>query len=156
MFNDMRRSDRALSQEETEDILATGIYGVLSMVGTNEYGYGIPLSYVYKNNSIYIHTALTGQKLSFLRDNNKVSFNVVTEAVPLPDAFSMRYKSAIVFGKISEIAGEEKLSAIISLVEKYATADIHIIKGKEKSIKEIDRIVVLRLDIEHLTGKARK
>lgn len=156
VFNEMRRSDRALNQQETEDILATGTYGILSIVGTNNYGYGVPLSYIYKDNSLYIHCALEGQKLLCLRNNNKVSFCIVTEANPLQDGFSMKYRSVIVFGKTYEISGDEKVSALIALVEKYASDDNYKVKGREKAVRETDRTVVLKLDVEHITGKARK
>ncbi|MGO9458030.1 MAG: pyridoxamine 5'-phosphate oxidase family protein [Acidimicrobiales bacterium] len=58
MFATMRRKDRQLSNSEAEEVLKSGAYGVLSMVGKNGYGYGIPLNYVYKNNSIFFHRFL--------------------------------------------------------------------------------------------------
>lgn len=156
VFKEMRRNDRELSHQEVKDILAKGTYGVLSMVGTNSYGYGVPLSYVYKDNNIYIHSALEGQKLSFLRNNNKVSFCVVSEAIPLKDAFSMKYSSVIAFGKTCEITGEEKLSALIALIEKFACDEDYTTRGKKYAVEGSDRTVVMRLDIEKITGKARK
>lgn len=155
MFNEMRRKDRGLNRQEVEDILLTGNYGVLSTIGTNNYGYGVPLSYVYVNNSIYFHCALEGQKLSFLRRNDKVSFCIVTEARPLPDAFSMKYKSVIVFGKTSEISGDEKMSALTALIEKYASDDDYRVQGKEYAVQCSGKTAVIRLDVEHVTGKAR-
>ncbi|MDR3588107.1 MAG: pyridoxamine 5'-phosphate oxidase family protein [Negativicutes bacterium] len=156
MFNDVRRQDRMLSEQETADVLMNGGYGVLSMVGTNDYGYGVPLSYVYRDNSIYVHCALEGQKLAFLQNNNKVSFCIVTEASPLPDAFSMKYKSVIAFGKAVDVTGEEKMTALVALIEKYASSDDYIVKGKEYAAQSFDKTAVLRLDIEHVTGKARR
>lgn len=156
MFKEMRRNDRELGHQEAEDILAKGMYGVLSMIGTNDYGYGVPLSYVYKDNKIYLHCALEGQKLSILRNNNKVSFCVVTEATPLKDAFSMKYNSVIVFGKTCEITGEEKLAALIALIEKYACDEDYKIRGEKHAVEGSDRTVVIRLDVEQVTGKARK
>jgi hypothetical protein len=154
MFKKMRRKDRQLTDSETEDLLRTGVYGILSMVGLNGYGYGVPLSYAYTGGSIYCHCALEGQKLDNIRNNEKVSFCVVGEAVPLPEQFSMKYKSAIVFGRVHEVEGEEKLRALIALVEKYSGE--HLENGKEYAARSFDKTRAIRIDIEEITGKARK
>ena len=103
MFQEMRKKDREMSRPEAEDILVQGLYGVLSMNAGDDYAYGVPLSYVYQDNKIYLHCALEGKKLTHLRRQNKVSFCVVLEAEPLPDKFSMKYQSAMAFGKIHEV-----------------------------------------------------
>jgi nitroimidazol reductase NimA-like FMN-containing flavoprotein (pyridoxamine 5'-phosphate oxidase superfamily) len=151
MFKEMRRQDRKLSDAETDEILLNGNYGVLSMIGENGYAYGIPLSYVYSDNSIYLHCAMEGQKLTDIRNNNNVSFCVVGEASPLPDQFSMKYKSAIIFGKAIPIDGEEKLKA---LIEKYSSE--YLDKGKELASSSLHKTIVIRIDIERITGKARR
>lgn len=158
MFQEMRKKDRECSRRETEDILAQGMYGVLSMNGGNDYAYGVPFSYVYLKNSIYLHCALEGKKLTHIRRDNRVSFCVVTGAEPLPDKFSMKYQSAIVFGKIYEVDhDEEKLQGLIALVEKYYHGDQeHIERGKEKAANSLFKTAVLRIDIDHLTGKIRR
>jgi hypothetical protein len=153
MFKEMRREDRKLSKGDTDEILKKGIYGVLSIIGKNGYAYGVPLCYVYIDDGIYIHCALEGKKLIDIRNENRVSFCVVGEANPLPDQFSMKYKSAIVFGKAMEINGEEKWEALIALVEKYSSE--YIEKGKEYAAKSIEKTVVIKIKIESVTGKAR-
>jgi len=154
MFKEVRRQDRKLSDAETDELLLNGNYGVLSMIGENGYAYGVPLSYVYSDNSIYLHCASEGQKLAYIRINNKVSFCVVGEASPLPDQFSMKYESAIIFGKAMEIEGEEKLKALIAFVEKYSSK--YMEKGKELASNSLHKTVVIRIDIESITGKARR
>ena len=63
MFQEMRRQDRGLNRPQAEEILATGWFGVLSMNGGGDYAYGVPFSYVYLQNRIYLHCALQGKKL---------------------------------------------------------------------------------------------
>ena len=155
MFPDMRQQKRQLSRPEAEEILAQGTYGVLSLNGGDGYPYGVPLSYVYLGNSIYLHCALEGRKLSHIRRDPRVSFCVVGEAYPLPDLFSMQYKSAIAFGRASEVAGEEKLPVLLAFLEKYSTAD-YLEKGREYAVNSLEKTMVIRIAIEHLTGKARK
>lgn len=50
-----RRKDRLLDDDECKRILRSGSYGVLSTINENGYPYGVPLSYVYFNDFIYIH-----------------------------------------------------------------------------------------------------
>ncbi|MCL4503193.1 MAG: pyridoxamine 5'-phosphate oxidase family protein [Deltaproteobacteria bacterium] len=156
MFQQMRKKDRELSRPEAEKILANGLYGVLSMGAGDDYGYGVPLSYVYQDDCIYLHCALEGKKLEYLRRNNKVSFCVVGGAEPLPNKYSMKYQSAMAFGKVVEIQNnEEKVNILIDLVEKYYSDPDHIEKGREVAANFASKTMVLRLDIDHLTGKAR-
>lgn len=161
MFQELRRQDRRLNQTETEEILANGRFGVLSMNGGDDYAYGVPFSYVYLQNSIYLHCALEGKKLRHIRRDNRVSFCVVQEAEPIfesPDTFSMKYKSAMVFGKIYEVANDqEKLQGLIALVEKYYRDDPELIeRGRVKAANSLAKTAVLRIDIDHLTGKVRR
>lgn len=155
MFPEMRQQKRQLSRPEAEEILANGLYGVLSMNGGDGYPYGVPLSYVYKGNSIFLHCAREGRKLNHIRQDNRVSFCVVGEAYPLPDKFSMQYKSAMVFGQASEVKDEEKLPVMLAFLEKYSSVE-YLEKGREYAVKSLEKTMVLRIEIGHLTGKARK
>ncbi|MDA8333633.1 MAG: pyridoxamine 5'-phosphate oxidase family protein [Peptococcaceae bacterium] len=157
MAETMRRLDRQMSQAETEDLLRACHYGVLSMNNTDGCPYGVPLSYIYTDGRIYLHCAPEGKKLAHIRHDDKVSFCVVGEAEPLPDKFSMRYTSAIVFGTVSEVdEHREKEKALVALIDKYGTTDEYREKGRVYAAESLRTTVVLRLDIDHLTGKAGK
>ena len=156
MFQEMRRQDRQLTRAETEEILAGGLYGVLSINAGDDYAYGVPFSYVYRANRIYLHCAPEGKKLTLMRRSNQVSFCVVLEAEPLPQKYSMKYRSAMAFGKAVEITdNQEKLAALIALVEKYYTDPDHIEQGKVKAAESLHKTLVLRIDVDHMTGKIR-
>ncbi len=157
MFQEMRRQDRQLTRPEAEEILAKGLYGVIAINAGDDYAYGVPFSYVYQNNKIYLHCALEGKKLTLLRRNNQVSFCVVSGAEPLPHKYSMKYQSVMAFGKAMEVNDkEEQLAALIALVEKYYTDQDHIEKGKVKAAESLHKTLVIRIDLDHLTGKVRK
>ena len=156
MFREMRRKDRALTPAETTAILKGGIYGVLSLNGRNvdEHAYGIPVGYVYEGNCLYIHCATSGEKLDRLRSNNKVSFCVVGPSRVLSEKFAMEYASVIAFGQVREVEAGEKLQALRAFLDKYsadfiAPGNVYIENAQAKTS-------VLRIDIEHMTGKARK
>ena len=155
MFSAIRRKDHELNPTETEKILVKGTYGVLSMNGANDYAYGVPLSYVYIDNSLYLHCATEGRKITLIRNDNRASFCVVGEAIPLVDQFSMKYESAIVFGKAYEVDQEERLKALMLFVEKYSTAE-YLDKGKAYALNSLHKTAVIRVDIEFISGKARR
>lgn len=154
MFKEMRRQDRALAQDEIINLLDKGLYGILSTAGTNGYAYGVPLSYARQGNAIYLHAALEGQKLEAIAQNNKVSFCVVGNVETLPEKFSTKYESVIVFGKADILEGQEKEQALMALVDKYSP-DFKP-EGKTYVGKAQDKTAVIKLTIEHSTGKARR
>lgn len=150
----MRRKDRAIDRAEIDKILAEGIFGVLSMNGGDGYPYGVPLNYVYTGESILLHSALEGEKLDRIRKDNRVSFCVVGKATPLPDKFSTAYSSAIVFGRANIIEGDEKLDILLALIDKYSAE--YKEQGKEVAVKTLPKFLCIRIDVERVTGKARK
>lgn len=159
MFKEMRRQDRRLDDSEAIRILEEGEYGILSINGVadsaaDSYAYGLPLSYVYSNGSIYFHCAVEGQKLESIRHNNKVSFCVVGKTTPLPQDFAVNYESTIAFGRATEIFEEEKQAALEALVAKYSPAFTK--EGLEYIRKGSGATRLFKIEIAHMTGKARR
>jgi len=153
-FRDIRRKDRTLGKEKAMHLLETGEYGFLAMCGKNGYGYGIPTNYVLENKSIYFHCAPDGFKLENIRQNNRVSFCVVGQIQVLPEQFSTAYESVLVFGRIiCDLPEEERHKALDLLVVKYSPDFTDISKTYIR--KSFHRTNILRLDIEHLSGKIK-
>ncbi len=153
MFTTMRRIDRQVSTEESIRILEKCEYGVLSTVNQEGYSYGVPLSYVYKEGSIYFHCAKEGYKLSNIATNNKVSFCVVGNKKSLPEKFTTSYESVIVFGQAVVVQGQEKQDALLALISKYGPE--HMEKGREYIQKSHEKTTVIKIVVEHMTGKVR-
>ena len=63
MYHEIRRKDRVLDEKGAIELLETAEYGFLSMVGTDGFGYGIPISFVKEGKSVYFHCAPEGYKL---------------------------------------------------------------------------------------------
>jgi nitroimidazol reductase NimA-like FMN-containing flavoprotein (pyridoxamine 5'-phosphate oxidase superfamily) len=154
MFKEMRRKDRSIDNEQAVDLLEKGKFGVLSTVGENGYAYGVPLNYVYSEGKIYFHCAGEGCKLDNIKFNNRVSFCVVGNTEPIPEKFSYKYESAIAFGRATEVHDKEKEDALIALIQKYSSEFME--KGMEYIKKDSTKAKVIKIEIEHLTGKARK
>ena len=154
MFKEMRRKDIELEITETIEILKKCNYGILSTIGENRYAYGVPVSYVYINNDIYFHSAMQGQKLDNLINNNKVSFCVVGETCILPDKFSTKYESVIIFGRANEIYDDEKNMVMLEILNKYSKE--YLEKGKQYIKNAGSKVKVIKISIEHISGKARR
>lgn len=154
MFKEMRRKDRLLNNDEIIEILKNNAYGVLSTISDNGYPYGVPISYSFLNDSIYVHSALKGHKLDNISNNNKVSFTVVGNTQVLPGDFSTKYESVIIFGDAVEVFEDEKEEALEELINKYSMDFIE--EGKEYIEKARKSTRVIKIHIEHMTGKGKR
>ena len=157
-MREMRRQDRKLTDADAKEVLCRGEYGVLATVTSDGKPYSIPISYAYdeKHNAIYMHyTADGGQKIDNILENSNVCYTVVTDTEVLSESFSTKYWSVNVFGRIQFIENiEQKKLGLYQLLKKYS------LDFEEKGLKYIDsavdRVYVLRLEIDEITGKARK
>lgn len=157
-MREMRRKDRQLTEEEAMDVVRKGEYGVLATVGDDGKPYSVPLSYVLdeEKGALYFHgTAAGGQKMDNILANPSVCFTVVMDTEVLSAQFSTKYYSANVFGTAKVVEEEEeKKKALLLLVRKYAPD--YEEQGRAYIERAIGAVAVVRLDVEQVTGKARK
>jgi len=150
----IRRTDRAISESEAKGILEKGEFGILSTASLDGQPYGVPMSYSYTGNVIYFHCAIEGHKVENLRKNNRVSFCVVGKTEVLPEKFSTRYESAIVFGKAFELTDDEKHKGLLEIVKKYSPGFIK--EGLQYIENAVHKARVYKIVIESISGKSRK
>ncbi len=150
----MRRDDRQLAHEEAVAILKKGEYGVLAMMGDEGYPYAVPLSYAFDQGAIVFHSAVEGHKVEAIRKNPKCSFTVIGDTEVLPGKFSTRYESVIAFGNARELKGEEKHQALMALIQKYSPEFLE--SGEKYVLNAGVKTVVVKIEIDSLTGKARR
>ena len=158
MFREIRRQNRILDDKNRiNELLTDSEYGFLSIGMTeNEYAYGIPMSYAFDKdtNSLYFHCATEGQKLDILKQNNKVSFCVVGITKPIAEQFTTLYESVIAFGRVeTDLSDEEKKKALRLLVRKYSARYEEV--GEKYMEKSWARTAVFKIEIEHITAKAK-
>lgn len=153
MFREMRRINQQLSLDECEEILARCSSGVLAVSGDNGYPYAVPLSYAYHNGSLYFHGALTGHKLDAIQQCDKVSFCVVDKDDVVPEKLTTIYRSVIAFGRAHILDDERKIAqgAHILGAKYLGGMDQGIID--QEIMHSMPRLTVIRMDIEHITGK---
>jgi uncharacterized protein len=153
MFREMRRGKQLLSKEETIEILKSCTSGVLGVSGDDGYPYTVPLSYTYKDDKLFFHCAKEGHKLDGIKRNAKVTFCVIDKDEIIQKTFTTHFRSVIVFGRARILTeNDERQAALESLVGKYSP---DYIQEGQKSIEDgWNRVCVLEVKIEHMTGKA--
>jgi hypothetical protein len=72
----------------------------------------------------------------------------------LPDQFSTKYESAIVFGKAFELTDDEKHKGLLEIVKKYSPGFIK--EGLQYIENAANKARVYKIVIESITGKSRK
>lgn len=135
-----------LSDEEARKVLERGRFAHLGCVLDDGRPYVIPVNYLLKNGSVYIHS-LEGTKLRALRKNPDACVQV--EEIKSP----YRWKSAIAFGTFAEVRDAEERSEILEeLLAHFET--LTPVEGIEAARAEPEELVVFRVRIDKLTGVA--
>lgn len=151
-FREMRRKRQQLSLDESIGILQKCTSGTLALLGDGDYPYAVPISYVYTQGRIYFHSAVSGHKIDAIRKCEKASFCVVEQDEVHPESYTTYFRSVIAFGRIHIVEDEaEKLEMARMLGNRY---NPHQDEALQKELeKGLSRMVMIRFDIEHLTGK---
>jgi nitroimidazol reductase NimA-like FMN-containing flavoprotein (pyridoxamine 5'-phosphate oxidase superfamily) len=152
MFREMRRKKQELTQAETIEILQTCTSGVLGVSGDDGYPYTVPVSHVYKDGNLYFHCANEGHKLDGIQRNDKVSFCVIAQDEVIPEKFATRYRSAIVFGRARILTGDRERRHALECLQEKLSPD-YPEEGQQLIEKDWDRVCVVEVRIEHMTGK---
>lgn len=148
----MRRKEKAIEINEAIELLTNCEYGILSTADNDGQPYGVPLNYVYKDNHIYFHSALTGHKIENIKNNPKVSFCTIGDTKVIPSLFGTEYVSVVAFGVASEAQGSERYDALLWLLEKYSQD--YIEEGKAY-IRKYDKVTkVIKISIKSISGKS--
>lgn len=154
MQREIRRKDRALDQADAWAIIDKADWGILSLVSADGLPYGVPLNHVRSGNTLYFHCARQGLKLELVGDGTPAHFTAVAHAQTQPEAFSTRYQSAMAQGHIAAVqdAGE-RLEALTVLCRRHAPQMMEQVPAYIE--KHAAATVVLRLDVSHISAKAR-
>ena len=151
-FRAMRRKRQQLSEKENISILQKATAGTLALLGDNGYPYAVPISYVFADGKLYFHSALSGHKVDAIRNCDKASFCVIDKDDVQPEKYTTYFRSVIAFGRINIIEdAQEKLETARLLGDRYNPNQEEALQKEME--KGLSRMVMIRFDIEHLTGK---
>jgi len=153
----LRRADRAMSEQRAFEMLARGFSGQLATVGEDGYPYCIPLLYVWMDGEVYVHTS---SAKGHFRTNVECEARICFELDAPDQVFDygrfecdsgLAYQSVILFGKIRIIeALAAKQRFCEALMAKYGKPDTIRPKG---FFPRIDAITVYAIAVERITGK---
>ena len=149
----MRRNEKEIKDfDEIESILKRNNVCRIAL-SNDDIPYIIPMNYGYKNYTLVFHSAKEGRKIDLIKNNPEVCFEI-TEGIEIlksKDAcsFSTKYKSVIGRGKIEIINDASLKIEGLNVLMGQITNN----KNWEYSKKALKNIVVLKLEIDELTGK---
>lgn len=151
VYPPMRRKKYAMAQSEILKILETQDHGFLGTVGEDGSPYVVPLNYIYHDGYIIFHCAMEGRKLDNIRHNPQVCFTVCASQKIIPEKYTTEFTSVIAFGeaRIVEDCGQKR-----ELLVRLGNA---LAPGVEFccSEKTVENTCVVRIKVEHITGKKK-
>ncbi len=148
----MRRFRQQLPDAESIELLKKATSGTLALLGDEGYPYAVPISYVYSDGKLYFHSALEGHKVDAIRNCDKASFCIITKDDVHPEKYTTFFRSVIAFGRIHIIEDPvEKLEIARLLGNRYNPNQDEALQQEINS--GLSRMLAIRFDIEHLTGK---
>ena len=153
MFREMVRIRQQLSEEECVSILKQELRGVLSVLGDDDYPYGMPLNHYYceADGKIYFHGGKRGHRIDAVRRHDKASFCVYDQGCRQEGEWFLRIRSVIVFGRIELIEDQERINEISRLLSYKFTSDEQYIENE--ILHSGPGTLLLVLTPEHMTGK---
>ena len=149
----MRRTEKEIVDKDViEEILAKSEICRIAMTDGDE-AYIVPLNYGYSENVIYMHSAPEGRKMKILKSNNKVCFEIEYSSEikrnKVPCKWTTKYRSLIGYGRVEIITDlENKKRGLDIIMSKYGETSR---LGYDEIL--LDRLVVLSLKIDKITGK---
>ena len=153
MFRELVRKNKQLPMEECISLLKSEKRGVLSVIGDNDYPYGMPMNHFYNDadGCVYFHCGNVGHRLEALQKHDKVSFCVYDKGYKKDGHWADMVKSVIVFGRMKIVDDLEKTVDICRKLSLKFTDDMDYI---EKEIESFAKATLCyELTPEHMTGK---
>lgn len=154
MFRELTRKNKQISNEECITVLQSETRGVLSVLGEDEYPYGMPMNHWYneEDGAIYFHCGTApGHRLDALKKHDKVSFCVYDQGYRKEGDWAWNVKSVIVFGRMELVDDKDKILEIATKLSHKFTQDEEYIRNEIKQYAH--RTLLLKLVPEHMCGK---
>jgi nitroimidazol reductase NimA-like FMN-containing flavoprotein (pyridoxamine 5'-phosphate oxidase superfamily) len=149
----MRRKDKEITDRSEIDSIIRGSSVCRLALADQNHPYIVPLSFGYRDNKLYFHSAPSGKKLDIIKKNNRVcfEFDIDCKTITSDKAcdWGMKYKSVIGFGTASFIENfDSKCRALDIIMSQYSG------RSFEYSETKVKNTVVIQVEIENMTGKA--
>lgn len=153
MFRPLRRTQKAISDNEAKQLLLTEKRGVLTVNGDDGYPFAFPINFFYdeENGKIYFHGAKSGHKVDALKKSDKVCFTVYGGEHFKEGEWAPYVRSTVVFGRCRLISDPEVTEKKVrTLAFKYYPTEDEVEIEIAKAIRAVQ---LYEITIEHLCGK---
>jgi uncharacterized protein len=155
----IRRKEREITNiDDLRAILTRGRYAVVGL-SKNDEPYVVTLSYGYdaSESALYFHCAKTGQKIEFIRANPRACATVIDTAGEDSDSCDHPYVSVVLRGEIRFVEDRAEIDRALRLMISHLEKKrVEYFNGKlTPGNKGYDNVLVLKMSIEGMTGKAR-
>ena len=153
MFRKMVRSHLAISEQECIEVLKNEPRGVLSVLGDDDYPYGMPMNHWYceEDGCLYFHSGMAGHKIDAMKRHDKVSYCVYDKGFVREGEWALNIRSVIIFGRIRIVEDHDKAMEIVRKLSLKYTDDTDYIEREIVSAGK--RTLVFALVPEHMSGK---
>lgn len=156
----MRKATRQKDAEWALDVFDRAPYVTVSMTRPDGTPYGVPLSVVRKDDSVfYFHCAGEGEKLDCVRVNPLVSLSAVSKCAPRYEEdknnFTEYYHSAVAIGRAEIVCDDaEKIEALRLLCIRFLPK--YMDHFDEAIARSLGRTTVVRITLtEPPVGKSK-
>ena len=149
------------SYEKIKEFLNDEHVGRISSIDVNGFPQIIPMNFVFRNDAVYMHSHVKGEKLNNILKNNKVGFEADRELEFLPSYFEdphnasladTLYISVVIKGLASFVIDrEEKTLALNGLMEKYQPEGYY--DPLKSDMHVLDAVSVIKVTPKKLHGK---
>jgi nitroimidazol reductase NimA-like FMN-containing flavoprotein (pyridoxamine 5'-phosphate oxidase superfamily) len=139
-------------------VLKKGKYAVVSLC-RNNLPYIVTMNYGYDEDrkALYFHSALQGLKLDFLSQNSRVCATVIEDHGYKKDECSHAYRTVVFWGEMSVVEELSEKKHGIEVLFHHLEDNPDPIRARNfKSDLDYNKVNILRLDIEEITGKQGK
>ena len=149
------------SYEKVKEFLNEEHVGRVASIDENGFPQIIPMNFVFRNDAVYMHSHVKGEKLDNISQNNKVGFEADRELEFLPSYFEdphnaaladTLYISIVIKGTASFVSSrEEKTMALNGLMEKYQPEGFY--DPLKSDMRVLDAVSVIKIIPQKLHGK---
>jgi uncharacterized protein len=135
---------RELSDDECASLLSAAKYGRLGL-SNNDQPYVIPMSYVYHDDKIFLHSRGKGKKVEYVTKNPRVCFQV--------DAVEKgRWSSVLISGRANL---SDDIDVKMKMFEAFMGKDMQGHGGKQFKREDLEKMpmTIWEIKIEEMAGR---
>lgn len=153
MFREMVRKKQQLTEEDCIALLQQEPRGVLSVIGDDDYPYGMPMNHYYceADGKIYFHSGQKGHRIDALKRHDRASFCVYDRGFRREGEWALNIRSVIVFGHIEFVEDRDRVYEIARQLSRKFTDDEQYIEHEIQTSGP--GTLMFALVPEHMTGK---